>query len=153
MFLEQFRSERSIQRGWVRPTEHLLLSTGIVEALEEFAKPVDEVAFCEQDKNGETHVQLTLNHPELPCNFAGLPLHFLWRIADKALDRDRKEESVYRTIGSILFEQAQELFPLAGRTRFNLLKHQAASGIQDHRIICEPPVHVDGSTDALKFIL
>src|ERR1700745_1863742 len=103
MLLEQFRSKRSIQRGRVRPTEHLLLSAGIVEGLEEFAKPIHEIAFCEQDQNGETHVQFTLNQPELTCNFACLTLHLLWRIADKALDRDRKEESVYRTIGSILF--------------------------------------------------
>ncbi len=153
MFLEQFRSEWGIQRGRVRPSEHLLLSTRIVEVVEKFAEPIDEIAFGEQYENGETDVQFALNYPELARDFAGLPFHFLRGVADQALNRDREKESVHGTIGPILFEQAQELSPLARCPRLNLLENQAAGSVQDDRVIREPPIHVDGSTDALKFVL
>src|SRR5262249_50337911 len=117
MFLEKFRSERRIQRGGVGPSEHLLLSAGIVEVVEKFAESIDEIAFCEQNENRETNVQFTLNHLELACDFAGLPFHFLRGVTNQALDRDGEQESVYRTIRPILFEQAQELSPLAGCAR------------------------------------
>src|SRR6516165_12691893 len=124
MFLEQFRPEWGIQGGRVRPSEHLLLSTRIVQVVEKFAEPVDEITFGEQDENGKSDVQFALNHPELARDFASLPFHFLRGVTDQAVDRDSEEQTVDRTIGAIFFEQAQEFCPPAGCPCLNLLKNQ-----------------------------
>ena len=153
MFLQKFRAKRGIQWRRIGPSKHLLLSARIIQTFEKLAESVDKVAFGQQNENRKAYIQFALDGFELTRDFSGFPLHFFRRVFDQALDRDSQQEAIDRTVKTMLFQKPEELSPFARRSRFHFFKYQPAGGIQDHRIIREPPVHVDGSTDSLKLIL
>ncbi len=91
MVFKEFGSKWGIQGRRIRPSQHLLLGTRIVERFEIFAKTVDQIAFSHQKKDRKTNVQLPLDHLQLARDLGGFALHFFLRILDQAFDRDGQQ--------------------------------------------------------------
>jgi hypothetical protein len=78
----KFRPERSIQWSRVGPPQNLLLSASIIDAGKKFAKPIDKIAFRNQDKYWKSGVKLPLNHLKLARDFTSLLLRGFGTIAN-----------------------------------------------------------------------
>src|SRR5260370_39639972 len=130
-----------------------MLELRIVQAVEELAKAVDLVAFGHGNEYREAHVELALDDVELLGDVAGFFLDFVGGIFDEAVGGDDKEKAVDGAVGAVLLEEHEELLPFAGFAGLDVLEHQAASGVEQHGVVGEPPIHVDSATDALEFVL
>jgi len=82
--------------------EVIVLGAGIVEVSKKLAKPIDQITLCHQDEYGKTHIELTVNHLELPCDFPSLLLHHFGRVADQTFYRDSKQQSIDRAVWPVL---------------------------------------------------
>ena len=61
-------------RDWTIPKSGCW-ARGSSGANKKFSKPIDEIAFRNQDKNWKPHIELTLDHLKLARDFASLLLH------------------------------------------------------------------------------
>src|ERR1700719_2717403 len=114
---------------------------------------MDQVALCHQDEDRKTNVQLALDYLKLPGDFGGFAFHLRRRILDQTLHRDGQQQPVHWAVVPMLFQEAEELTPFARYPRFNFLKNQSARGVENDRVISEPPIHVDGAAYPLEFVL
>jgi len=79
--------ERLVEGRWVRPTEHLLLEVGVGNVLEELAEAVEQVAFRDDDEDGESDLEDALDLVELFGDAVGLPLDLVGGVGDQSVGR------------------------------------------------------------------
>ena len=153
MLLDEVGTEVRVERLRIGPAEHLVLQQRIINAVEEFPEPDQQVTLGHQQVNREADIQRALNQIQLLGQMAGLVLDGLRRVTDEALDGEHKKEAVDRAMRTRAFEQTEELTPLGGLTRPRLVENHRTRRIEDNRAIGEPPIHVDGATRTLQLIL
>src|ERR1035438_1448766 len=94
VLLDKIRPKVGIERLWIGPAEHLMLQERIINAVEEFPKPDQQVTFGHQEVNREADIQRALNQIELLVEPAGFVPDGFLRVTNEALNREHEEEAV-----------------------------------------------------------
>ena len=145
--------ELVIERAGVGPAHDLVLKLRVVEVVEEFAEAVEEVAFGDDDEDGEAHAEDALDLVELLGDLGGFFLDGVGGVLDEGIDGDDQEHAVDGAVGAVALEELEELVPFVGGAGDDFLEHEASGGIEDDGLVGEPPVHVEGSAGALELVL
>ena len=131
----------------VRPAEELAL-LGRVELREELGEAEDAVGLGDQDEDREADLQHLLEVEQLLADVLGLALLLVGRVLDQAGRRDHHDGAVDRAVLAVLPQQLEEGRPLLLVGGALLLEGEAAGGVEDHRLVREPPVAVAGAAGA-----
>src|SRR5258705_2372340 len=153
MLIDEVRPKRGVELVGIGPAHHLALELRIGQPVEKLAEAIDLVALGNDDINGKAHVEHALDDVKLLGDLAGFAGDIVSRILDKTVGGNNKKETVDRAIGTVFLKEIQKLLPLTLLAGFDLLEHEAAGGIEQHGVIGEPPIHVNGAADALKLVL
>src|SRR5947208_5755468 len=130
-----------------------MLMLWIGERFEELAEIIVLFAIGDCDENRISNLKDALDDFELLSDLTGFFLNRISGVFDQTVGGDNEKKPVDGTIGAIFLQESEEFSPFACLTRFDLLKHKTPSGVEQDGVVREPPIHVDGAADALKFVL
>ena len=112
---------------------------------EELDEPGDEVALREQHVDGDDHVELRHHLVDAGAELLAERLDLLLVGVDHVGDAHGHEHAVDGLAAPVLLEQLEERDPLVVVV---LLCREAAGGVEEDRLVGEPPIAVAGTADA-----
>ena len=124
-----------------------------VQPVEKFAEAVDQVALGDHHEDRETQVERALDAIELLGDFSRLGLDLVGGVEDQAVGGNDQQQPVDRALRAVLREKAQEFGPFRAGAGLGLGEEVLAGGVENDRVIREPPVHVDRAAGALEIVL
>ena len=125
----------------VRPADELPL-VDRVELREELREAEDPVGLRHHDEDGEADLEHPLQVHELRPDVRGLLVLLLGRVLEEGRGRDDHEDAVDRAVLAVLLEHLQEGRPLRRVGGRLFLEREPAGGVEDDRLVREPPVAV-----------
>jgi hypothetical protein len=119
------------------------LAEGLVEAR-------DQVALRHHHVDRRTHAEMGVQLLQAQAQLGRVLLAVGRCLLQQVLDVHRQQHAVDRSARPALLQQAEKLLPGGGVCLLvGLLQRVAAGGVDQHRLVGEPPVAVAGAADAL----